>query len=157
MTYAVVTLFYPDKAAVENIRILSVQVDCVILSDNTPKADNRNLFCEIENCIYVANLENLGLSKAFNKALQSRLFDDSDYIVFFDQDSRICDGYMECLIRNFKHVSSIVSIGCLGPQYIDTNSQSLVSLRQIETLSESCYTVSSMITSGLLTTYSFLK
>ena len=157
MTYAVVTLFYPDKIVVENIRILSMQVDCVILSDNTPKKDNSDLFCGIEKCIYTANWENLGLSRAFNKALQSRLFDDSDYIVFFDQDSRICDGYMECLMRNFKHVNFVVSIGCLGPQYIDTNSQSLVSLRRIETLSESCYTVSSMITSGLLTTYSVLK
>lgn len=157
MTYAIVTLFYPDKIAVENIKILSMQVDYVILSDNTPKKGNSNLFCGIDNCIYVANWENLGLSKAFNKALQSRHFDESDYIVFFDQDSRICNGYMECLIHNFKHISSVASIGCLGPQYIDTNSQSLVSLRRIETLSESCYTVSSMITSGLLTTYSVLK
>ena len=48
MTYAVVTLFYPDKIVVENIRILSMQVDCVILSDNTPKKDNSDLFCGIE-------------------------------------------------------------------------------------------------------------
>lgn len=155
--YALVTLFYPNEKIAENIKILASQVDCVILSDNTPCSDNKNLFTEIQNCIYIANRENFGLSKAFNVALKSRQFDDEDFIFFFDQDSRICEGYAETLIRNFKKIDSKHEIGCIGPQYVDTNSGKIVAPRKIEALSDSCYTVSSMITSGLLTKYFVLK
>lgn len=155
--YALVTLFYPNEKIAENIKILASQVDCVILSDNTPCSDNQNLFSEIKNCIYIANRENFGLSKAFNIALKSHQFDDGDFIFFFDQDSRICDGYAETLIRNFKKIDLNHEIGCVGPQYVDTNSGKIIAPRKIEVLSDFCYTVSSMITSGLLTKYSVLK
>lgn len=155
--YALVTLFYPDEKIAENIKILASQVDCVILSDNTPDYDNKYLFVEIRNCVYIANRENFGLSKAFNVALKSRQFDDEDFIFFFDQDSRICEGYAEVLIRNFEKIDSNHEIGCVGPQYVDTNSSKIVAPRKIEALSDSCYTVSSMITSGLLTKYLVLK
>lgn len=155
--YALVTLFYPNEKIAENIKVLASQVDCVILSDNTPGCDSQNLFAEIQNCIYIANRENFGLSKAFNVALKSRQFDDENYIFFFDQDSRICDGYAETLIRNFEEIDSNHEIGCVGPQYVDTNSCKIIAPRKIEVLSASCYTVSSMITSGLLTKYSVLK
>ena len=155
--YALVTLFYPNEKIVENVQALANQVDCVILSDNTPSCDNYNLFAEIRNCVYIANGENFGLSKAFNVALKSQSFCDEDYIFFVDQDSRICNGYTETLIRKFEEIDSGNDIGCLGPQYIDTNSNKIIAPRKIESLSECCYTVSSMITSGLLTKYSVLK
>lgn len=155
--YALVTLFYPNEKIVENVQALANQVDCVILSDNTPSCDNHNLFAEIRNCVYIANGENFGLSKAFNVALKSQSFCNEDYIFFFDQDSRICNGYTETLIRNFEKIDLNHEIGCIGPQYVDTNSGKTITPRKIEVLSECCYTVSSMITSGLLAKYSVLK
>lgn len=64
---------------------------------------------------------------------------------------------MEALIRNFEEINSGNDIGCLEPQYIDTNSNRIIAPQKIELLSEYCCTVSSMITSGLLTKYSVLK
>lgn len=157
MIYALVTMFFPDEKVLQNIKMLSSQVDCVILCDNTPNADNQNIFTGIKNCSYIANKTNYGLSKAFNIALRSRNFNEEDYILFFDQDSRICEKYVEILVRHFEYINSRNDIGCIGPQYIDTNSKKVISPKKIETLSDNCYTVSSMITSGLLTRFSVLK
>lgn len=151
------TLFYPDENVIENIRLLSKQTDCVILSDNTPETNNENLFCGIKSCVYIANKENKGLSVAFNTALREHQFNDDDYVVFFDQDSRINERYIECLVRNFEQINFNATIGCIGPQYIDTNSGTVLSPRRIDTLSDYCFTVSSMITSGLMTKYAVLK
>lgn len=155
--YALVTLFYPNNNILENIKILSSQVDFVILCDNTPEISNQSLFSEIKNCIYIANKKNFGLSKAFNIALKSQNFNKDDYIFFFDQDSKIPEDYIKILIKNFESINSKNDIGCLGPQYIDTNSNKIISPRKIEQLSDNCYTVSSMITSGLLTKFSVLQ
>ena len=66
--YAFITTYYPDKKVEDNIRKIAKQVYKTIICDNSPQ--NNNLFIDQENIIYISNLKNLGLSKAFNKALK---------------------------------------------------------------------------------------
>ena len=66
MIYALVTIYSPNKDVIENIKILSSQVDIVYLCDNS-SSQNMPMFEEIKNCTYVFNGANLGLSQAFNR------------------------------------------------------------------------------------------
>lgn len=153
---ALVTLYFPTEKNVENMKLLEEQVDRIILMDNSPN-DNQILFKELNKGVYIANKRNLGLSAAFNIALTSMSYKDDEYIVFFDQDSVLPDNYVQTLVHFYEQIAEQEQIGCLGPQYIDTNTNKIISPRYIRKVVDNCYEVSSMITSGLLTQYRVLK
>ena len=153
---AIVTLYFPNESVYNNIVNLTKQVDRVLLSDNSP-TDNKSFFSEISKTEYHWNQKNLGLPAAFNSMFQNNCFDDSEFIIFFDQDSSIPDGYVKSLIEYFETIEKTSQIGCLGPQYIDTNTNKVINPRFIEEIYDGCYVVSSMITSGLMTKFKILK
>lgn len=155
---ALVTLFNPNSAVAENIQKLSRQVSYVVLSDNSPSADNSNLFAHIKNAVYVPNGENLGLSAAFNKCMNLQIVQKSDFIIFFDQDSSINDGHINRLVSDFEHIEKITRIGMLGPVYFDTNKEMMSALpKGSAEISDGCFSVSEIITSSMLTKYEILK
>lgn len=153
---AFVTLFYPTDNVIQNLLKLESQVDYIILLDNSPNNNNTMFNC-LKKVKYIFNNKNLGLSSAFNKGLKSDNFEDEDYILFFDQDSSIPDLYVKQLVNYYEQAEEKVNIGCIGPQYLDTNEQKVIAPRNKGFVVDGCYLVSSMITSGLLTKYKVLK
>lgn len=153
---ALVTLYYPDKSVVENVRKLYLQVDNIILLDNTPYIDNSKLFIEL-NVRYIPNFRNLGLSAAFNSGFDLIKEKHVDYIVFFDQDSQVNDGHIKVLVEDFVELSKHYKIGCIGPSFYDRNSNKLVENMDRVSLSNNLYSVKSLITSSLLTTPEIFK
>lgn len=153
---AVLTLYYPDNSVINNISALAKQVDRILLADNSLE-NNELMFLGIEKVKYFWNQCNLGLSSAFNRIFYRNEFDDEEFIIFFDQDSTIPDEYINKLCNYFENIEKTIKIGCIGPQYIDTNTKKLITPRFIREVYDGCYIVSSMITSGLLTKYKILK
>ena len=88
---ALVTVYNPNKNVVNNLKLLSEQVERIILCDNSVY-DNLEMFAEVKNSVYTTQYKNLGLTGAFNTVLKDSVYGwkDDDIIVFFDQDSRIC-------------------------------------------------------------------
>ena len=82
-THALVTLYNPSEKEFNNCRILSQQVDTVILCDNSQES-HETVFQNEKNIIYITKNENLGLGAAFNVALKNDTYGwkDDDLIIF---------------------------------------------------------------------------
>lgn len=157
MKKAIVTVYYPDNENANNVEKIAKQVDKVIVCDNSP-SENEGLFTN-EKIQYVFFGENLGLSAAFNRVLKSDYdWSDDDYIIFFDQDSTIEENHIDDLIKVYKKlIGENVDVGCLGPVFYN-NSNGTVEVPRMKTaLFEKTYSVQSIITSSMLTTYATLK
>lgn len=153
---ALVTLYNPEQSVYENIYNLSMQVAYIVLLDNS-NTNNGSLFTNINNAIYIPNNCNLGLSAAFNKAFSLEVVRKSDYIIFFDQDSRIPDAFIIHLINDYENSKGKLNAGCISPQYYDTNSNKIINPRSKSEILHGIYTVNTTITSSMLTTYSVMK
>jgi len=155
---AIVTLYYPDSSTVANIQGISKQVSQLVLADNTPNLNHEGMFSEIPNAVYFANKKNLGLSRAFNQAMELSQVKESDFIVFFDQDSTIADRQIERLISDFQKLEANHKVGYLGPMFFDTNRKELFGLYpQSREVEENCWTVPSTITSSVIMRYKVLE
>ncbi len=155
---ALITLWYPDSGTVENIRSIARQVSMAILIDNTPAKDNAALFSGISGLRYSPNRKNLGLSAAFNRHLHSPECTASDFLIFFDQDTRIGNEHVATLVKDFEMLEHTHRVGCLGPVFFDTNSGLLCGLWDgSKEVGHNCFTVPATITSSSLTRYKTLQ
>lgn len=158
-TVAIVSIYYPDRVNVQNVKLIAGQVDRVIVCDNSEQ-NNENLFCDISNLFYEGFNKNNGLSIAFNLILRDLKFkwDDNDFIIFFDQDSVLPDGHIKSLIDEYKSAEKLgLKIGCIGPVYYNTSNAREEIPRMKTWVSDSMMQVKSIITTSLLTKYINIK
>ena len=118
-TAAIVTLYYPKPETAESLRALGKQVTWLILSDNTPGADNGARFAAISNAVYLANGKNLGLAAGINRGLETAESRMSDYVFFFDQDSNVPEDHIQTMVRDWEALAKEHRIGLLGPRFYD--------------------------------------
>ena len=160
MTAALITIYYPTAAAAKNVANIARQVDQVYLCDNSP-ADNGTLFRSAgENVRYIRFGENLGLSAAFNRILQHPAipWEPEDYVIFFDQDSRIGPGHIASLQAVFENLRRDGHrVGCLGPVFFNTSSGQRELPRMRTALGLDAFAVSGVITSSMLCRYGDLQ
>ena len=153
-----VTLFSPDSSVAVNMLKLQKQVSFIVSIDNTPNADNAELFKDLTNFLYIRNNVNLGLPAAFNKALNIEQVQNFDFIIFFDQDSLVRDNLVNTLLRDYDNlVKKNLKVGCIGPGYFELNANKLMLPRSKKLLCDGVYSVKSIITSSMLVKYSDIK
>lgn len=158
-THALVTLYNPSEKEFNNCRILSQQVDTVILCDNSQES-HETVFQNEKNIIYIKKNENLGLGAAFNVALKNDTYGwkDDDLIIFFDQDSQIGEGYIQALQDEYRKIETLIpNLGCLGPVFYNTSNGRTERPRQKKNITDETYEVSNTITSSLMMRYGNLK
>ena len=158
-THALVTLYNPSEKEFNNSRILSQQVDTVILCDNSQES-HETVFQNEKNIIYITKNENLGLGAAFNVALKNDTYGwkDDDLIIFFDQDSQIGEGYIQALQDEYRKIETLIpNLGCLGPVFYNTSNGRTERPRQKKNITDETYEVSNTITSSLMMRYGNLK
>lgn len=151
---ALVTLFHPDRDAADNIRLIAGQVSEAILIDNTPGTDSQSLFAGIPRARYFFTGRNLGLSAAFNRFLALDECRESDFLIFFDQDSRVVPGQVETLARDFEALERSRRVGYLGPVFFEENSGRLCGTWDDSgPAGNNCFMVHATITSSLMMRY----
>lgn len=156
---ALVTVYNPDKNVVENLQILSRQVEQVILCDNSMN-DNAQMLGGVTKSIYTTQHKNLGLTGAFNSILKDPEYGwkDDDLIIFFDQDSQIGEGYIQALQDEYRKIETLIpNLGCLGPVFYNTSNGRTERPRQKKNITDETYEVSNTITSSLMMRYGNLK
>lgn len=157
---AIVTLFYSNKDNWDNLKNIAKQVNRVIVVDNTPEKQGFSNN-EISNLTYIAMGYNAGQPAAFNSVLKNNDFSwqADDYIIFFDQDTKIEDGYIHKLLSIYYKInkSKKYRLGCLGPVFYNTSS-GIKEMQHIKKpIAKGCYIVEDVIESSLLTQYKILK
>lgn len=84
-----VVLYYPTKEEVEKLKEYSKIVQSIYVYDNTEsnKPDFINNVQTFDNCIYISNNRNDGISKSLNYLCEKAIEDGFKYILLLDQDS----------------------------------------------------------------------
>ena len=157
MIFALVTLYNPTEEQIRNLSKIKEQVDTVIACDNSRDDNSERMPIGV---YYSSSNRNLGLSMAFNNALKDQEYGwkDDDYIVFFDQDSRIEHGHIRQLILDYEDcVKSGVRIGCLGPIFHNTSNGITEIPHDKKKIINGIYEVKSLITSSMICKYGVLK
>ncbi len=155
---AIVSVYNPNPKIVNNINAIGEQVNRIIICDNSTK-DNKEMFLK-NNFFYFSKHRNLGLPGAFNSVLKDSAYrwEADEFVIFFDQDSQINDGYISGLVSAYIDVEKkYTSLGCMGPVFYNTSNQTL-EVPHIKTeLIEKNYKVDNVITSSMITRYRNLK
>ena len=157
MIYALVTLYYPKDIHIDNIRVLSQQVDKVVVCDNSP---NDNSSIVPKECVYTSVFKNLGLSAAFNRVLKDKKYgwNPDDMIIFFDQDSRIVENHIKVLKEAYDEcVSNNCNVGCIGPIFYNSSNNTVEIPHDKKNITPNIYEVKSIITSSMLCKYKDLQ
>lgn len=157
MVYALITVYNPTKPIWDNIRAVAGQVDRVCICDNSDCAQTPSL---PENARYWAFGENLGISQAYNRVLTdpSVPWQDGDYLLFLDQDSRCSETHVRDLLSIYETLTAQGHrVGSLGPAIFNTCRGAVEFPRMKTPLETGVYTVSGIITSSMLCTYGNLR
>lgn len=158
---AIVTLYYPNKENWDNLRNIAKQVNRIIIVDNTPMKQQEELYDQLSNMFYVSMGYNAGQSVALNSVLKNDDFfwQDDEYVIFFDQDTKIADHYIKKLICIYYKLNEQKGyrLGCLGPVFYNTSSGIKEMQHVKKKIAKGCYKVEDIIVSSLLTQYKILK
>lgn len=131
MIVSIIVLFNPDfDHLFKFIESLSSQVDKVILVDNTPQ-DLKN-YLSIEKIkiqksnIYIDLGDNKGIAFAHNAGIKKARELNSEYLIIFDQDSTVEEGFVNNLVKLYKDLSlDNKKIAAIGPSYLDIKTNQL--------------------------------
>lgn len=159
MIKALITVYHPADAVKENVEKIASQVDEVYICDNSPQNHEQFFSKKSDNIHYIWFQQNLGLSSAFNRILKDEdLFSDSDYIIFFDQDSSISEGHIKKLVEEYESIEKKqANIGCLSPVFFNTSNNTVEIPRMKTPINEHSFEVASAITSSMLCKFKTIK
>jgi len=110
-----ITLYKPDLLKLEkNINEISKYAERIYLLDNTPLKDN---ICipVYQKCVVIKNNKNIGLSSAFNIALNVARNEGFEYTILFDQDSYLRKESFDILEAEYLKYSKDYNLMCVGP------------------------------------------
>ena len=119
---AVVVSYHPSRELLRDIEILAEQVGHVVVVDNTPSSNPQAVIDELEQggaCTVIRNGKNLGIATALNLGVQQAISLGCEWVLTFDQDSRIGDGYIDGLISAYFGANDPARIGVVCPIYRD--------------------------------------
>lgn len=117
-----VTFYNPDLENVEKIKNYIKGLDILYVVDNSNK-DNSKLLKDIKKCVYIPNMDNLGIAEALNIAAKRAIEDGYKWMLTMDQDSVMTFEILEEL-KKFVEKSDTERVGIVTPYHgIATNRQ----------------------------------
>ncbi|WP_187776327.1 glycosyltransferase [Antrihabitans cavernicola] len=105
---AVFACYNPSDDLLENCRrVLEQGLRAIVVDDGSPK-DMSALYAQIRALgIELIELEqNSGIGFALNRGIERSFADGADFVITLDQDTVLCDGYVDCVVETLKHVST---------------------------------------------------
>lgn len=118
---ALIVTFNPNCENVQNLlnQLIGQSVNVVIV-DNGSKGNEIDKIKSNSNIEVICLKNNLGIATAQNKGVEFAIQNGADYILFFDQDSSIPDGYIEDLYNDYQYLTKqSTKVGAIGPRFID--------------------------------------
>lgn len=119
---AIIVTFHPGAQIMENIAALRGQVDEIIIVDNGSGVDSKELLGQLarqSGLSIVYNQENLGIAAALNTGVKLAKAAGHDWIVTFDQDSKVTPGMISMMMKAYESYPEKEKVASLSPQYRD--------------------------------------
>ena len=133
---AVIVTYNPQPTFIDNVIAISEQVGRVVVVDNGSSGETECRLQELETrpcCKVIRNHQNLGIAAALNLGVKHALENRFDWICTFDQDSRVCKGFIAQMLDTYQQAPHPELIALLTPSYVDRESGIKVRLRRAST------------------------
>ncbi|HEY4011332.1 MAG TPA: glycosyltransferase family 2 protein [Acidobacteriaceae bacterium] len=119
---AIVVTYHPDEDAGLRLQALRPQVEHLVVVDNGSSAEElqrlRTATCE-QRVELIENGENLGIATALNVGVLRALEKGSRWVLLFDQDSQVTEGFVAGMLNAFATSPWGDRLAILVPQYRD--------------------------------------
>ncbi len=121
---AIVVTHYPEMAALlKLLSQLNKETDFLVIDNGSPRASQfRESVVAYDRCIHYWQLkDNLGLAEALNRGLQEVRRCKYEFALLFDQDSSLCDLYVESMVNAYGRACTVAErkVAALGPRIIN--------------------------------------
>ncbi len=115
---AIVVVLYKAELSLFHKDLLKNGNITLIVVDNTPGRDLG--LRAADRLVYISLRNNLGIATAQNEGIRQARESGCDYVIFFDQDSRIPEGYVNRIVEEYKRINGLVfNLFLLGPTVIN--------------------------------------
>lgn len=118
-TYAIVISYHPDINLYERIKLISKQVEKVLIIDNGSTKEEierlRFISQDIFNVDIIVNEENIGISKALNAGVAVAVSERVDWLITLDQDSCVGINMMEEMSLTYEKCLNQEQIAAIVP------------------------------------------
>ncbi|MCB1671704.1 MAG: glycosyltransferase family 2 protein [Gammaproteobacteria bacterium] len=121
---AIVVTHYPEMPALlKLLSQLNKETDFLVIDNGSPEAGRfRDSVLAYHHCIDYWQLEhNVGLAEALNRGLQELRRRNYSFAFLFDQDSSLCDLYIQSMLAAYQQASAISRrrVAAIGPRIIN--------------------------------------
>lgn len=117
---AIVVAYFPEAEVIQNLAAVRSQIDHLIVVDNGSSEDQVSMLRQAAHDLHfevVENRENLGIAKALNLGLEAAR--DFEWVMLFDQDSRVRADFVRNMLTFAESLSSVPTAALFVPQYFD--------------------------------------
>jgi rhamnosyltransferase len=119
---AIVVTYHPRPAMVENMSKVAEQVQGLVVVGNGSSAPEVELVRQASHKLgfhLIENGENLGIAEALNQGVHWAKANGFPWVILFDQDSKITEGFMDRMFATWQAHSRKDQICSLHPSYIE--------------------------------------
>lgn len=119
---AVIVSYHPTSEMIENIPEVLRQVDSVVVIDNGSTADEMLALRRAKERLgfhLVENGDNFGIASALNQGAHWAKKEGYPWVIFFDQDSKITDGFIKHMAAAWENHPDRSKVCSIHPKYID--------------------------------------
>lgn len=97
MIYAIVIIYNKPCSESETLSVLKLYREKlnIVIFDNGSEKYNNEQYCHEYGLTYLSYNNNMGISKAYNRAIINLQVKESDYVFIFDDDTILTKEYME--------------------------------------------------------------
>lgn len=119
---AIVVTYHPAPRMIENLQRISGQVQRMVVVDNGSAVLEVALLHEAQRdlgFVLVENRENLGIAEALNQGIQRARENGYPWVILFDQDSSVPDGFVDGMFEAWEHHPERARVAAIHPRYRD--------------------------------------
>lgn len=121
---AVIVTFHPNEGMIANLREIVAQVQEVVVVDNGSRADILDMLRMASRTFgfqLIENADNLGIAEALNQGVRWAKSKGFPWVIFFDQDSKITDGFVDQMFNSWESHPYRERVCSIHPRYLDPN------------------------------------
>lgn len=119
---AIVVTYHPTSGMVENLFGIAAQTEGLVVVDNGSNAGEVASLKEAREklgCHIIENRENLGIAEALNQGVRWAMDKGYLWVILFDQDSKITEGFIDQMFEGWQAHPSRCRIASFHPKYVN--------------------------------------
>ncbi len=119
---AVIVTYHPSAKMLESMSNVVAQVQGLVVVDNGSNDDELDPLRVASQTVgfqLIENGENLGIAEALNQGVFWAKSRGYPWVILFDQDSGITDGFIDQMLASWKSHPDRERVGSIHPKYVD--------------------------------------